>query len=292
MKILRVFPVKTSSTPNDDLVRIGEPDGLPLPEVDEIHISCVFTWHKDYCEHLRNVWDDIAAVPVRVGGPAFGDAGGDFVPGRYIKRGVTFTSRGCPNKCAFCYVPKREGDLRLLPITEGNEIQDNNIFACPMQHFKAVCEMLERQRKGARFVGGVDARLVSGRHVQNMWHLRIQELWLACDTPGAITPLRAAVNLLSQLPAVKKVKSPRNKLRCYVLVGSGDERLEQAEKRLEEVWGAGCLPFAQLYRDDRGVKRFSPQWKALIRKWSRPAAMVAAHKEEKLRVTRVGKDRL
>lgn len=277
-KILRVFPVKTSMTPDDDYVRIGEPDLLPIPEVDEIHISCVFTWHKAYCELLAEAWIARGIAPVRLGGPAFDDPGEEFVPGRYIREGVTFTSRGCPNRCSFCYVPKREGALRLLPITDGNEIQDNAILACPEDHFAAVCEMLSRQRKGARFVGGLDALALGPRHIRHMMKLRIQELWLACDHAGAIKALRSAVGLLSGLPAIQAVKSPRRKLRCYVLVGRGEETLKQAVDRLEAAWDAGCMPFAQLFRDDVGAKRFGPQWDDLIRNWSRPAIMVAAHK--------------
>ena len=60
-------------------------------------------------------------VPVHMGGPAFNMPGGDFVPGMYLKKGYVITSRGCPNRCWFCSVPRREGGrLRELPITEGN----------------------------------------------------------------------------------------------------------------------------------------------------------------------------
>jgi hypothetical protein len=34
-------------------------------------------------------------APVKVGGPAFSAPGGDFIPGRYMKRGYVITSRGC-----------------------------------------------------------------------------------------------------------------------------------------------------------------------------------------------------
>ena len=49
MKIIRVFPTKTSYTPIDDYVFIGMPPFI-IPEHDEIHISCTFTWDRDYCE--------------------------------------------------------------------------------------------------------------------------------------------------------------------------------------------------------------------------------------------------
>lgn len=51
MKIIRVFPHRTSYTPDDDYVFIGMPPFL-LPEHDEVHISCTFTWDRDYCKEL------------------------------------------------------------------------------------------------------------------------------------------------------------------------------------------------------------------------------------------------
>ena len=138
--------------------------------------------------------------------------------------------------------------------------------------------MLARQAKGARFVGGFESALLTHRHIRYMTPLMIREIWLACDTPAALKPLSRAVEMLRCLPAIAAVSDPRRKLRRYVLIGRGTETLRQAEQRLEAVWDVGCLPFAQLFRDDGGLVESGPQWQALARKWSRPAAMFAAHK--------------
>ena len=60
-------------------------------------------------------------------GPATGMCGEAFTPGLYLKHGYTITSRGCHNHCWFCSVPKREGTLRELPITDGWNILDDNV---------------------------------------------------------------------------------------------------------------------------------------------------------------------
>lgn len=52
-RILRVFPDRTSYTPDDDMVCVGFP-GLFIPLHDEVHISCVFTWDMDFCETLKD----------------------------------------------------------------------------------------------------------------------------------------------------------------------------------------------------------------------------------------------
>ena len=168
--------------------------------------------------------------------------------------------------------------MRLLSIADGNVVQDNNILACPEVHFERVCRMLARQRRGARFVGGFEANLLRAWHIKHMAPLGINEIWLACDTTAAIHALRGAVAMLSELPSLRAVKRPRQKLRCYVLIGRGSATIAQAEERLEAVWGAGCLPFAQLYRDDGGLVQATQPWLDLARKWSRPAIMAAAHR--------------
>ena len=118
VRILRVFPRKTVATPDDELVRLGEPDILDLmsDEYDEVHISVTFTYDKRRAEYLAKQWE-MSGRPVKVGGPAYDDRMGDFTPGLYIRKGYTFTSRGCPNNCWFCSVAKcAHGVIRELPI--------------------------------------------------------------------------------------------------------------------------------------------------------------------------------
>ena len=89
MKIIRVFPRRTKATPEDEDVRIKVMPTI-FDEADEIH------------KHWK------AVAPVKMGGPAFNELGGDFVPGMYMKKGYVITSRGCNNRCWFCSVPKRD----------------------------------------------------------------------------------------------------------------------------------------------------------------------------------------
>lgn len=264
-EIIRVFPERTKWTPSDPLAFVGEPplsifrpDDLSMP----VHVSAIFTWQRKEAERLRNAWDHFYQ-DVGVGGPAYGDPGGEFEPGRYIKPGVTITSRGCPRRCSWCFVPEREGGIRELEIKPGWIIQDNNLLACSREHVERVFAMLQGQGRGAIFSGGLDARLLQSWHIDLLRGIRLAEAWLACDTPAAQPSLQRASELLAGIPERKK--------RCYVLIGWQDEDTDQAERRLEEVYAMGFLPFAQLYRGPNRAA-WSPEWRALARKWSRPAA--------------------
>ena len=88
MRLIRVFPRKTKATPIDALAYFGPPD--LFAEADEVHVSVAFTYDKAIAERLVKQWEVVA--PVKLGGVAYGDAGADFVPGRYIKPGYIFTS--------------------------------------------------------------------------------------------------------------------------------------------------------------------------------------------------------
>lgn len=160
MKIARVFPRRTSMTPTDELAFVDcPPPLLAMPEIDEVHISVAFTWDMPKAERLAKEWAAVG-VPIQMGGPAFNLPGGEFVPGLYVKEGATITSRGCPNHCWFCAVPKRERGLRELPIHDGWNILDDNILACSDEHVESVFQMLERQPRAAdvyRRSGGEDS---------------------------------------------------------------------------------------------------------------------------------------
>ncbi len=55
MKIIRVFPRRTSLTPTDAYAFVGDPP-MWRPEADEVHISCSFTWDRVEVERLASAW--------------------------------------------------------------------------------------------------------------------------------------------------------------------------------------------------------------------------------------------
>src|SRR5688572_29211144 len=91
-RIARVFPRRNKATPNDDMAFFGPPD--MFVEADEVHVDVTFTADIPKAEKLAEEWRHVA--PVKVSGVAYDDVGLEFTPGKYIKRGYTFTSRGCP----------------------------------------------------------------------------------------------------------------------------------------------------------------------------------------------------
>jgi radical SAM superfamily enzyme YgiQ (UPF0313 family) len=148
MTLARVFPRKTNATPDDEYAFVGfPPDKLP-DDITEINISTAFSYDLAEAERLYAVWSKIAQCSIR--GPATGQKGEEFVPGKFLKNGYTITSRGCPSNryCWHCTVPTREGKtVRELPIRRGWNILVDNILACSESHIRAVFQMLEDQKK-------------------------------------------------------------------------------------------------------------------------------------------------
>jgi hypothetical protein len=269
-RIIRVFPRRTVYTPVDEYVFIGMPVFMPMiPDHDEVHISCTFTWDLAYCHILQDQWQSITDKPVLLGGVVCGSPCEDFTAGLYIKHGFTFTTRGCNNSCPFCVVPKVEGKLREPPITEGNIIQDNNFLQASRAHKDKVFEMLRGQRK-IEFRGGLQSSLIDDHFVDGITSLRIAQLWLACDTPSALPVTVDAIHKL------RDAGFNQSKISCYVLIGKD---MDEEENRCMEIYKAGAMPRAQLYRDFSEAKTsYSRDWREFERQWQRPAA-TRAHVE-------------
>lgn len=268
MQIIRVFPRKTNATPDDDLVRIGTEPGL-FDEADEVHVSVTFTWDLPLAEKLVKAWSCVA--PVRIGGPATGERGGEFVPGRYVRQGYVLTSRGCPNSCWFCAVPKREGDIRELPITEGWNLLDDNLLACSQQHQQQVFAMLKRNKKNGplQFTGGLEAKRLEQWHVDALRDLKPKQMFFAYDTPDDLEPLQQAGRMLLNAGFT----TASHALRAYVLVGWPKDTFDAADERMRQTVAAGFMPMAMLYRDTAGHRK--QEWMRWQRQWARPAIIAS-----------------
>ena len=265
MKIIRVFPRRTNATPIDPLAYYGPPD--LFAEADEVHISVAFTWDLPEAEKLAKQW--AAVAPVRVGGPATGEPGGDFVPGMYLKPGYVITSRGCPNRCWFCDVWRREGDVRELPIRDGWNVLDDNLLACSDDHIHRVFQMLfwriKEQGQRILFTGGLEAARLEYWQVSILRGLKPRRIFFAYDTPDDLEPLRRAGRML----LLAGFTTASHALRCYVLIGYRGDTFEAAEERLMESIDAGFMPMAMLYRDKTGERDL--EWARFQTQWARPA---------------------
>lgn len=272
--IARIFPRKTSFTPDDEHAYTDAP-GLFTPRYKEAHISCVFSWDMDTAEYLAKQWEG-HAEKVLIGGPAYNSPAVDFVPNRYLKKGVTITTRGCNNNCGYCFVPRREGKLKELTICEGNIIQDNNILQASDKHIEEVFKMLKKQPP-AVFSGGLDVFRITPKVVDLLRSIKISQMFLAYDKPGQREPLKKAIELL------KPYFTPRQ-IRVYCLIGMESDTLEAARERLDYVISLGAAPFAQrmriLSRDFKTslIKTDRP-WNLLQREYSNATILMSKFKK-------------
>jgi len=254
MKIARVFARKTTYCPTDEDCYFSPPK-LNTPIYDEVHISCTFTWDIQKAKDLAIQW--LKHGKVKIGGVAInGEPITPSIPGRYIKNGVVFTSRGCPNRCSFCLI--KQDLIEFDDFPEGNIIQDNNFLACSDRHRDKVFTMLKNQRN-IHFQGGLEAARITPKIAEQLRSVSIKALWLACDSENAVKPFRKAVGILHD------VGFTANHIYAYVLIGKD---MYEEERRLYDVLAAGAMPFAQLYQPLKRID-YSQEWKDFRWEWSR-----------------------
>ena len=262
-KIARVFPSKTNMCPSDPLAFFGPPtiEAMAM-DIDEVHISVTFSWDLEKAEELFEAWQ-ILGVPVLVGGPAFDDRMGDFTPGMYVKPGVLFTSRGCNKDCWFCSVPKcAHGVIRELPIYDGYNICDDNILGTSEAHFRAVIEMLRRQKERAIFTGGLEPALLQPWQAELLRTINPKRMYTAYDTKDDYEAIRQMAKIMWEAgfpPNAQQIK-------CYCLCGYEGDSFDDAEKRMHQIMDVGFIPFAMLFRNEVGS--VDNEWKKFQQEWA------------------------
>lgn len=261
--VARIFPERTKATPDDPLAFV-QPRPLAPPAADEIHISVTFTWHLSKMRAIAETWRAMGCN-VKLGGPALDDPGGDFQPGMYLRRGYVTTSRGCPARCDFCFVPRREGGIRELPITEGWNVLDSNLLACSHRHVCGVIDMLKRQPRRPLFTGGIDCTRLEPWSAEALRSVMPERVYLAYDMPGKWEPLRRAAEMLWKAGFSPKAHD----IMAYVLIGEAGDTFQAAETRLRAVESLGIMPMAMLWHGPDG--KAPVDWRRFQRTWARPA---------------------
>ena len=129
-----------------------------------IWISCVFDWNKDKILQFKN-------RKTRIGGSGISLI--KVLPARIDKIrpkvNFGFTVRGCPRKCRFCVVPKKEGQIKVVGdiydiwdgVSEKIVLIDNNFLAAPEDHFYKIIGQIKKNKLRVDFNQGLDHRLLT-----------------------------------------------------------------------------------------------------------------------------------
>lgn len=179
-----------------------------------------------------------------------------------------FLTRGCPNKCAWCVVPRKEGDVHpysdIEDILQGRKtatLMDNNILAS--DYGLAQIEKIIRLGVKVDFNQGLDARIIASNPDIAQLLARVKwlnPLRLACDSQAMKEPVRRAVELLRHYGCTPTRYS------VYVLI----TEIEDTYDRINFCKALKLDPFAQPYRD------FTPH--QIIPQWQIDMARYANHK--------------
>lgn len=192
---------------------------------DKIYVSCIFTKNKHKCLNYKHYgaeiggtgYDVLAKLPQEI----------ESIKPRI---NIGFTSRGCIRKCEFCFVPKKEGALKiegdLYDVWDGKAkeviLMDNNILGLP-DHFKLVCEQAQKENVRLDFNQGLDIRLVTDEIAQILSKTKQKDVRFALDYPQLIPIFDKKLSILRKY-------MPTKHFFVYVLVGfntTWDEDMER-----------------------------------------------------------------
>jgi len=161
-----------------------------------------------------------------------------------IDYSMGFLTRGCPNKCPWCIVPRKEGAVRKhakleeFCIHRTAILMDNNVLA----HDWGIDQIGEIARRGVKvdFNQGMDARRIDKSVAKLLSTVRwIRFIRLACDSKNQMVEIEKAVANL-------RGAGSKAQIACYVLV---KEDIEDALERVEFLRALKVDPFAMPYRD-------------------------------------------
>jgi len=209
-----------------------------------LYLSVPFTWLLDEAERIAAQHKG----KVIKGGPAYQcpqECEG-FEPILFHNPCATFTTRGCPNRCGFCAVPKIEGEFKELPdFRPAPCVCDNNFLAASIPHIKHVVDKL-KQFSVVDFNQALDARLFKGERIDLLCSLKGWKARFSFDGKGQEAHCKDAIDNCKR-NGIKDIT-------IYCLIGWNDTP-ELAIEKLELIRSWGALPFPMRYQPLNAKKR-------------------------------------
>lgn len=182
------------------------------------------------------------------------------------KTAYGFLTRGCPNKCKWCVVPKKEGpiapymDIEEIAINGRKNVilMDNNVLASDygIEQIEKIISMGVR----VDFNQGLDARLVTDDIAQLLAKVKwIKRIRFGCDTPGQIAEVERAANLIDKYGFKGEYF-----LYCILMEFNESFRRVNYWKNVSPRF----VPHAQPYRSLNNPHQIIPQWQKDMARWS------------------------
>lgn len=245
----------------------------PFDQYDIVYMSKIFSFTEDCRQYMNN------AKKIVKGGTGYDihsrlpEEMECLVPDYSIypsidnKTAFGFLTRGCPNKCRWCVVPEKEGnihpymDVDQIAVDGRNKLvlMDNNVLACEygLQQIQKIVE----KRLRVDFNQALDARLVTEEIAMLLAKVRwLDFIRFGCDTPKQITECVRAMYLID-----KYRERPANYL-MYTMI---DKDIDEAYHRLSyfRAFKRVCI-VAQPFRDINNPNQVIPQWQLDMARWS------------------------
>lgn len=244
----------------------------PFDEYDIVYKSKVFSFTPDVSLAFCN------AKEVRLGGTGYGlneelpyvieHAVPDYdLYGLPKNVAYGFLTRGCPNKCKWCVVPHKEGDIHPhatideIAVDGRNRLilMDNNILASPFG-----IEQLRRlstMKIWVDFNQGLDARLVTSEIADILAKIRwMNYIRFGCDTPKQVEECAKVCKMLRDRGCKKQI------LFYTMLYGDINECYDRLMfwSRMGNMYNVQAQP----YIDIQNPKRDPPQWQKDMARWA------------------------
>lgn len=190
-----------------------------------------------------------------------------------------FLTRGCPNKCPWCVVPKKEGiihpymDIEEIAIEGRNHIvlMDNNILAAG-DYAKQQLQKIIDLKLYVDFNQAMDARLVTPEYADMLGRMRWIDgrIRFGCDTTPQIKACERAMQMINDAGF-------KGEYFLYTMVG-GKNDLQECYDRIHYWWqrlqdfrhnhaGRAVYAYAQPYRDPMNPNHIIPEWQKDMARW-------------------------
>lgn len=255
----------------------------PFAHYDIVYMAKVFTFTPDYGYMITNAdkvvkggtgYDIHSRLPDDVDRlqPDY-----SLYPSIDNSTAYGFLTRGCPNKCFWCVVPKKEGVVK--PYMDVDEIaiegrknlvlMDNNILGAGDYALEQFHKIIKRGYR-VDFNQALDARLVDETNAELLAKMKwINRIRFGCDTHKQIDDCERAISLLNkhgykgEIFLYTMIGGNNGFKECFERINYWRERMFEERKRHGNVMYA----YTQPYRDPTKSHHEIPMWQKDMAQW-------------------------